>query len=208
MPHGHRHHSHKLFDPASAHKLEDPERPTWMPPSDVLSHLALKTANDVADIGAGTGYFAVPIARAVAPGQVYAVDLQPQMLKLLEQKLGAADPQDPQRAAAPDNITLVEGDASATTLPDASVDVALLANMWHEIDDHALVLREVSRILRQHGRLAILDWRPDVDRPPGPPLEFRIAAAEVTRTLEQQGWRVTMNTGIGTYSYLLLAERH
>lgn len=198
MPHGH-HHSHKLFDPASAHKLEDPERLTFMPAGEVIEHLSVKPGSDVADIGAGTGYFALPLAKAIAPGKVYAVDVQPEMLKLLDQKLGAP--------GAPDNIHLVEGDAAATTLPDQSVDLALLANMWHEIDDHGPVLREMSRILRSGGSVAVLDWRPDVDRPPGPPLEHRIAAADVARTLEQDGWRVTKNEPVGTYSYLVIGAR-
>jgi SAM-dependent methyltransferase len=200
MPHGHHHHhSHKLFNPASAHKLEDPERLTWMPPDEVVAPLQLAFGNNVADIGAGTGYFALPIARAVAPGRVYAVDLQPEMLKLLDQKLGAP--------GAPDNIMLVQGDASATTLRDTSVDVALLANMWHEIDEHAPVLREIARILRPGGRLAILDWRPDVDRPPGPPIEHRISPNDVAHTLEQDGWRLMTNIRVGTYSYLVIAAR-
>jgi ubiquinone/menaquinone biosynthesis C-methylase UbiE len=190
------HHSHKLFDPASAHKLEDPERLTFMPHEEVLEHLALARGNDVADIGAGTGYFALPMAKAIAPGKLYAVDLQPEMLKLLEKKLGAPE--------APDNIHLVEGDASATTLTNACCDLVLLANMWHEVDDHGAVLKEMSRILRARGRLAILDWRPDVGRPPGPPLEHRIAGDEVGRALERDGWRVAKNVNLGTYSYLVV----
>jgi ubiquinone/menaquinone biosynthesis C-methylase UbiE len=199
MPHGHHHHSHKLFDPASAHKLEDPERLTFMPPHEVVDLLGIEHGSSVADIGAGTGYFALPIAVASAPGRVYAVDLQPDMLKLLDQKLGAP--------GAPDNIQLVEGDAAATTLADASVDIVLLANMWHEVDDHAAVVREVARILRPGGRVGILDWRPDVDRPPGPPLEYRVPANEVARTLEEHSWRVTVNRAVGTYTYLLIAHR-
>lgn len=198
MAHGH-HHSHKLFDPASAHKLEDPERLTWMPPDEVVALLGISSGTDVADIGAGTGYFALPIAVAAAPGRVFAVDLQPEMLKLLDEKLGAP--------GAPDNIHLVVGDAAATTLAESSVHVALLANMWHEIDEHAPVLNEVARILRPGGRMAILDWRPDVDRPPGPPLEHRIAAAAVAFAVEQSDWRVTTNRNVGTYSHLVIAER-
>lgn len=170
-----------------------------MPAGEVVEHLNVKHGSDIADVGAGTGYFALPLAKAVAPGKVYAVDVQPEMLKLLDQKLGAP--------GAPDNIHLVEGDAAATTLPDRSVDLALLANMWHEIDDHGPVLREVSRILRSGGTVAVLDWRPDVDRPPGPPLEHRIAAAEVVQTLQQDGWRVVKNETVGTYSYLVMGVR-
>jgi ubiquinone/menaquinone biosynthesis C-methylase UbiE len=170
-----------------------------MPVGEVLEHLRLERGSSVADIGAGTGYFALPIAKAVAPGRVYAVDVQAEMLKLLDKKLGAP--------GAPDNIQLVEADASATTLADGAVDLVLLANMWHEIDDHAPVLREVERILHPGGRIAVLDWRPDVDRPPGPPLEHRIAANDVSRTLEEDGWRVLNNTNTGTFSYLVIASR-
>jgi ubiquinone/menaquinone biosynthesis C-methylase UbiE len=200
MAHGHHHHSHKLFNPASAHKLEDPERLTWMPPGEIVAQLALDRGNNVADIGAGTGYFALPIAKAVAPGLVYAVDLQPEMLKLLDQKLGAP--------GAPDNLHLVEGDAAATRLADGCCDVALLANMWHEIDEHAPVLREMARILKPRGRVVVLDWRPDVDRPPGPPLEHRIPADDVRDTLEKNGWSVLSNQQVGTYSYLVIAARN
>src|SRR5690242_9138828 len=130
----------RLFDHSKAHKLEDPERRIWLPIDDVLKALDLQPGMRVADIGAGTGYFAIPISEKIGQaGQVFAVDLQPEMLALLRGKLD--------RKESPKNIELRKGEASRTTLDNESVDLAFLANVWHEIEDLPSVLREMRRIL-------------------------------------------------------------
>jgi ubiquinone/menaquinone biosynthesis C-methylase UbiE len=187
-----------MFDPASAHKLEDPERLTWLPPGEVLARLGLRSGETVADIGAGTGYFAIPIAREIGPsGKVVAVDAQAEMLALLRRKLDGPE--------APRNIEAVEGDAVRTGLPDDGCDLVLLANLWHELPDGGAALREADRILRPGGRLAILDWRPDVEQPPGPPLDHRVTAEQVVHQLEHGGWSLHYRGDAGRYHYLLLA---
>lgn len=189
-------HHERLFHHERAHKLDDPERQKWLPAEVVVSRMA-RPGLRVADVGAGTGYFAIPLARAVLPGgRVFAVDLQPEMLQLLRARV------------PPDlSIVLVEGEATRTTLPDAGVDLVLLANVWHELDDHAEALREVARILTPDGRIAILDWREDVDQPLGPPLDHRIPPADVARILDQYGWRIGVSETIGVYHYLIIATR-
>jgi precorrin-6B methylase 2 len=83
----------RVFKHTEAHKLEDPERLRWLPPAEVISHLRLLPGMKIADIGAGTGYFSIPIARAVGDGgRVPAADLQPEMLELLRQKLSQDRP--------------------------------------------------------------------------------------------------------------------
>jgi ubiquinone/menaquinone biosynthesis C-methylase UbiE len=199
----------RRFDPAQAHRLEEPERLTFMPPEEVVAALNLSPGVVVADIGAGTGYFAVPLAIAVRPkGRLYAVDIEPAMLKRLDEKLGAP--------SAPDNIKLVVGDAANTTLADATCDLVLLANVWHEVEDQPAVLGEVRRILKPNGRLAILDWRTDVPArphgvprtdadPPGPPREHRIPDSAVNETLRAHGWTDVKSIYVGLYSYLVTA---
>ncbi len=189
----------RLFKHHDAHKLEDPQRLQWMPVAEVIRACAVQPGMRVADIGAGTGYFAIPLARAVGrEGKVYAVDLQPEMLELLRQKLRQPD--------APHNIELISGDASATTLPVACVNLALLANVWHEIEDHRAALQEVVRILAPGGSLAVLDWRPDTESPPGPQSSHRISAAEVVRLLQQSQWTADRPLEIGRYSYFVSAR--
>ncbi len=190
----------RTFPAAHADKLDDPERLAWLPPSEVLDRLAPQPGFFIADIGAGTGYFAIPLAGAVGPnGQVFAVDFQPAMLARIRAKLDAA--------GSPLNIKLVEGSADRTSLPDATCDLAFFANIWHEVDDPAKVLQEAHRILKPEGRLAILDWRSDRSSPPGPPDGHRLAAAHVAASLSENGWKVDSIHDVGQYSYLIQAHR-
>jgi ubiquinone/menaquinone biosynthesis C-methylase UbiE len=187
----------RMFRHEHASKLDDPDRQRWLPADIVIPRLALEAGMCVADIGAGTGYFAIPIARAVSPGgRVFAVDLQHAMLEDLRARLEPGLP-----------VVTIEGDAVATTLADASVDRVLLANVWHELDDEAGALAEAARILRPEGRIAILDWRTDVEEPPGPPLEHRVAASEVRAALRARGWKVESPEPIGHFSYIVVASR-
>lgn len=190
----------RRFKPTEAHKLEDPERLIWLPPSEVVAHLDPRPGLVVVDMGAGTGYFAIPIAKAIAPtGKVLAVDVEPEMLEKLKVKLAANE--------SPKNIELHQGEATATQLPDHLADRVLIANVWHELDPSRwpAAAQEAARLLRSHGKLIILDWRPDVDRPPGPPLEHRIPIDQVAAFLISQGWKVEESCLIGRYSYLLIA---
>jgi len=189
----------RVFDPSQVHRLEAKERLLWLPPGEILGWLELRPGMMIADIGTGTGYFAIPIARAIAPGgRVFAVDLQPELLEVLRKKL--AEP------SAPANIVLLAGTAGSTGLAAGSCDLALLANVWHELDDYDAALAELTRILKPGGRLAVLDWRPDVERPPGPPLEHRLPAREVQQFLQEHGKRVDAVRNVGQYSYLILAS--
>ena len=189
----------RLFKPQDADKLEDPERLTWLPVDDVIRASAIRTGVHVADVGAGTGYFAIPLAKAVGPdGKVYAIDLQPEMLNLLREKIN--------RPGGPRNIELVQGAASRTTLATKSADLVLIANVWHELDDHEAALREAARILVPGGTLALLDWRPDIDAPPGPPSNHRISATEVVQFLEKNRWTAARPINIGRYSYFITAH--
>lgn len=188
----------KRFDPSRAHRLDRPERMTWLPPAEVLLALGLKAGESVADIGAGTGYFTLPMAKAVgSSGRVYAVDAQPEMLEFLRQKLDTT---------VNANIELIHAEADATRLPDASCDLVFLANVWHEFDDRLAVLREARRVLKDAGRIAILDWRPDVEPEHGPPLAIRLTAESAAAELTAAGFGGQTQREIGKYSWLVQAQ--
>jgi ubiquinone/menaquinone biosynthesis C-methylase UbiE len=188
----------RVDDSPSVPPIEDPVGMIWLPPEKVLAHLSLSSGMNVADIGAGTGYFALPMARAIGPnGRLFAVDLQHDMLAKLREKLSAPD--------APHNIELIEGDAASTPLPGALCDLVLMAHLWPELVHPPAALQEAARILRRGGRLAILDWRTDVHFMLGPPLARRVSVEEVTRVLTAHSWSPDQAIHIGAYSYLLLA---
>lgn len=208
-PNYHQAHAHpRRFSPTQAHHLDAPERRLWLPVEPVLEQMALAPGMTVADIGAGTGYFTLPIAHAVGPvGHVTAVDVSPEMLALLNQKILAAN--------LP-NIDCISAESASTGLAPESFDRVLLANVWHEIDDRAATLAEAARLLRPGGRIAILDWSPDLPDPlpnvrpdpvPGPPLAHRIPLLDAQHELVEHGWHLTFADPIGRYSWLLLAAR-
>ena len=163
-----------VFHASQAFRLDSPERLVWLPSQQVIRLLGLRSGMSVADIGAGTGYFSLPIAARVGPnGKVYAADIQPDMLTILQGKLA-------ERKL--DNIEGVVGQACQTNLPATMCDLAFLANVWHELDDLNAVLQECRRILRPEGRIAIVDWRDDVSQPPGPPPRRPVMACSQSST--------------------------
>lgn len=189
----------RRFHASQAHRLDAPDRLAWLPPAEVVAAAGAHPGDVIADIGAGTGYFALPLAQVAGPqGLVYAVDAQQQMLDLLKFKLPAS---------AGGNIHLVQAEADATGLANASCTLAFLANVWHEFDDRALVLAEVRRILRPHGRIAIVDWRPDVERESGPPLEHRLPVDLTERELAAASFASISSAHVGKFHWLVLAER-
>ena len=188
----------RTFHARDAHKLEDPERLKWLPPEEVIARIGLVPGMTIADVGTGTGYFALPFAKAVgSEGKVLAVDFQKEMLEKLRHKLSGSGPQQ--------NVVFVEGEAARTTLPGNSCDLVFMANLWHELDDDAGVLSEVKRLIRPGGRFAILDWRTDVVPPPGPPAVHRVSPENLSQILSRHGWSFKYSGNVGTYSYLLIA---
>ncbi|HEX3660357.1 MAG TPA: methyltransferase domain-containing protein [Acidobacteriaceae bacterium] len=188
----------RRFNPSRAHLLEDPERKKWLPPDEVIAALHLRNGERVVDIGAGTGYFALPMAEAVGSGgRVVAVDVAPQMLQRLESR---------RAEAGVGNVQCVEGEASSTGLPSGCADVVFMANVWHEFDDHAAVLKESRRLLKPEGRLALLDWRPDAEPDHGPPVAHRIAASAAKASLQEAGLAVHDAGNVGRYSWFLIGS--
>lgn len=189
----------RRFNAAHAHRLDDSARRVWLPPTEVLAAMALHSGDTIADVGAGTGYFSLPLAQAVGPqGKIYAVDAQEEMLSLLRQKLDKF---------TLSIVELIHAEADNTGLPASCCDLVFAANVWHEFDDHAAVLREFARVLKLNGRIAILDWRPDVLPEHGPSLEHRLDSSHVVDALRSSGFQKVATANVGLYSWLVLGER-
>jgi ubiquinone/menaquinone biosynthesis C-methylase UbiE len=185
----------RRFPASEAHRLDDPARKEWLPPEEVLRVLALHSGETISDVGAGTGYFSLPLAQIVgSEGKVYAVDAQAEMLSLLQQKLAVSSFA---------NVELIHADADQTGLPASSCDLFFLANIWHEIEDQIAVLREAVRVLKNSGRIAILDWRPDVDPEHGPPLAHRVDPSRAKESLRSEGFEHVEIANVGRYSWLV-----
>ncbi len=138
--------------------LERPEREREEMPNVLVELLKLKAGDVVADIGVGTGY----IARRIAPkigetGTIYGVDIQQEMLDLLDEKMAAA------------GITNVKGVLGTITdpkLPPASVDVAIMVDVYHEFSHPYEMLQNICRGLKTGGRVVFVEYRAEDRRVP------------------------------------------
>jgi SAM-dependent methyltransferase len=177
---GHRH-GHHRFENADewAEQFDNPERDAWQKPDEVIAFLGLKPDAVVADLGAGTGYFAVKIAAVVPEGKVLANDVEPDMVRYLgerAQKEGLA------------NIVPVQGSAAGPELPEPA-DVAFLCDVYHHLADRPAYFGKVREQLRPGGKLVIVDFRKDAAEDiPGPPPAMRVAATDLIAELEGAGW--------------------
>jgi precorrin-6B methylase 2 len=112
--------------------------------------LELKPDNVVADIGAGSGYFTMPLARSVSNGKVLAVDIQPKMLEMLQQK---------SKSLGITNVTPVLGTITNPNLPESSVDVVLMVDAYHEFSNPREMMDAIVTGLKPGGRVVLVEFR-------------------------------------------------
>lgn len=172
---------HRVFNPVYLFYLESSGRDQWQMPEEVLDALQLSEGAGVADIGAGGGYFTERLARRVGPaGHVYAVDVQPVMIRKLQQRVQK------QRLT---NVTVIHGRFEDPLLPPQSCDLAFFSSVYKEIDDRVNYLKRVRASLKEGGRVAILEYRVEA-RAPGPPRKSRLPEPQVIGELRAAGFRL------------------
>lgn len=128
-------------------------RGTWQRPEDVVLALELRPGDHVADLGAGEGYFVPYLAEAVgSDGTVYAVDVEEEIVGGLAARFPAEST----------NVEAVLGRFEDPQLPDGSVDVVLIVNTYHHIEDRAPYFRRLQQDLRPGGRVAVIEPNEDL----------------------------------------------
>jgi predicted methyltransferase len=173
------HYDHR-FDNAEkwARVFDDPARDAWQKPDEVIRALRLAPDAKVADIGAGTGYFAVRLARAVPAGRVYGVDSAPDMVRYLGERA---------KREGLASLVPVQASESRPNLPEP-VDLALLVDVYHHIPSRMEYFAALRSTLRPGGQLAIVDFR--VDAASGPPRSARIPPDTVKQELARAGYQL------------------
>jgi precorrin-6B methylase 2 len=159
--------------------LERGEREDEEAPDIALNVLKIPKGASVADIGAGSGYITVRLAARVGPtGRVYANDVQPQMLNILARRLDMSKIT---------NVTLIEGTIDDPKLPPASVDLALMVDVYHELSQPQAILRHLRESLKPGGRLVLLEYRKEDSRIPIK-FEHKMSVAEAKLEVEHEGF--------------------
>jgi ubiquinone/menaquinone biosynthesis C-methylase UbiE len=158
--------------------FDDPSRDAWQKPHQVIEALALAPDAAVADIGSGTGYFAVRLAHFVPQGRVYAVDIEPDMVKYLADRA---------KREGLANLTAVAGAPDDARLP-AKVDLVLMVDTYHHVEQHEGYFRKLAQSLKPGGRVAIIDF--NAKSAMGPPPAQRIAGKRVVAEMAKAGYRL------------------
>ena len=169
---------HRGFEDADkwAEEFDNPKRDAWQKPEEILDGLHLKRTSSVADIGAGTGYFSVRIAKRIPDGKIFAVDVEPDMVGYLGERA---------KREHLTNLVPVQASADAANLPEP-VDVVLVVDTYHHIGNRPQYFAKLKSSLRPAGRLAIVDFK--ADSPSGPPAQYRISPETVTEELNAAGY--------------------
>ena len=186
-------HQHSFGDAEKwAHVFDDPERDAWQKPHAVIEALALKPDAAVADLGAGTGYFAARLANMLPKATVYAVDLEPDMVKYLGERA---------KREGLANLKPVQAAAGDARLP-AKVDLVLLVDVYHHIETRERYFQRLAASLRPEARVAVIDFR--LDSPEGPPKAARIAPERVKAELARAGYALVEEHGFLPRQYFLV----
>ena len=177
-----------------AKEFDDPKRDSWQKPHEVIQALALKPDAIVADIGAGTGYFSVRLAHMAPKGRVYGEDIEPDMVRYLSERA---------KRDGLKNLVAVKGSPGDPLLPE-KVDLILMVDVFHHIEDRDTYLRKLGDSLKPGGRIAIIDFRMDSEH--GPPKSARSTPEAITAELSRAGYRLVKKHDFLPNQYFLVFQ--
>jgi ubiquinone/menaquinone biosynthesis C-methylase UbiE len=159
--------------------LDRPEREQEEQPEKALDALHLHLGMHIGEIGAGTGFYALRIAKRISPGgTVFANDIQPRMLELLRRKADA------QHVS---NVKTVRGTESDPCLPEHALDIVLMVDVYHELSHSEAILQNIAKELKPRGELVLLEYRKEDPNLPIRP-EHKMSVGEVKAELGAEGY--------------------
>lgn len=163
-----------------SHHHNNEQRAKILPAEKILSRFGLKDGQALADLGCGQGYFTLKAAEIVgAQGKIKAIDINSERIQFLQQAA--------QEQGIADRIETVLAQGERIPLADMDVDIALISNVLHELNDPLNYLRDTRRILRSDGEIWVIEWQ-KIETPMGPPLNERRSQEEWITMLEQAGF--------------------
>jgi len=175
--------------------LESPERTAEQKPDEVIAALALKQGETVADIGAGSGFFAFRFAPHVGNGgRVYAVDINPDMILYMNRQI---------RDKKLTNVVTVLSAPDDPLLADGSINRFFICNTWHHVPGRPEYIKLMKRMLKPGGQIIVLDYKKE-QLPVGPPPEMKMAREEVLSEMTSSGFKLAQEHSFLPYQYFLV----
>lgn len=176
-------------------KLENPARLAELSPKNTLKRIGLEPGMTFADIGAGTGIFAIPAAKLTTE-KVFALEISEEMIQLLNQR---------KKESGLDNLDIRKVE-EGLPLDDKSCDLILMVTVFHELDDKEGMLKEIRRALKANGLLTIIEFH-GYETPMGPPVTHRIAKEAVQEHTEANGFHLVESFNLGDNFYCQLYKQ-
>ena len=164
--------------------LERPERQFEENSDLLLKNLNLKPGMHIADIGAGSGYYSSLMAKRIGNGKVYAVDVEPQMILFLNERI---------KEEKLSNVTTVLGSETSTALPSSSIDLMLLVDVYHEFSFPYEMGLSMYNALKPNGRLVLVEFRSEDESVPIKTIH-KMSEAQSVKELKAVGFRLEKNT--------------
>ena len=178
--------------------LDQPSRLESLKVDEIVAALGLKSGDVVADLGAGTGVFSVPLAKGVGPGgRVYAVEIDKGYFPIIEEKA---------KDAKVSNVSTVLGEFSNPKLPAQDVDLAFMDDVLHHVEDRAGYLKNASGYIKRTGRFVVVDYRaeqsPHKDQP-----NLIVSEEQVTGWMKAAGFNNVRKVDLFPDKYFLIFSR-
>lgn len=175
----------KKFDPKHAEKLKNPARLKHENPDFIWEKLGLDRPTCVVDAGCGLGFSAIPFAKKMPDGVVYACDISREMLDALSEEI---------KSMGINNVRPLLMEEVKIPLNDGCADALIMQNLHHELDAAVENLKECARVLRNGGRISIIDWKKKPSEF-GPPLELRVSEKKIGSDLREAGFTQIVSLG-------------
>jgi len=188
-----------LFPPENLGLLESPDRDDWQKPEQIMDTLGIAEGSKVADIGIGSGWFTVRLARRVGPnGLVYAEDVQRQMLEATRRRISREGLK---------NVETRQGTDTDPNLPPRALDAILMVDVYPEVDDRVTFLRNLAAALKPTGRIGVVNYKPGQGGPgPAPNEGVRVDSSAVEADARAAGLRVLGRENL-PFQYLIVLSR-
>ncbi|MEO7960610.1 MAG: class I SAM-dependent methyltransferase [Ginsengibacter sp.] len=165
---------------AGASWLERDERQQEENTKLAIGKMNLSHNSVVADIGAGTGYYTFAISKKVPNGKVYAVDIQDEMIRYLNEKKNTGNVK---------NVEVIKGTEKSPILPDNSIDLTIMVDVYHELEYPHEMLQEIKKALKPEGKVLLLEYRAEDESIPIKP-HHKMSVAQVNREMEANGFEL------------------
>ncbi len=187
-----------IMGSANANWLERDSRPQEENTNLAIEKMNLKPADVVADIGAGTGYYTFKIAPKVPEGKVYAVEVQDEMVRYLNNR---------KKELNNSNVEVVKGGNMSPNLPDNSIDMVVMVDVYHELENPSEMLQAIKKSLKKDGKILLIEYKGEDPSVRIKPLH-KTTVAQLNKELGSNGFKLAYRGDFLPIQHFLLYKKN